>query len=233
MNTHPSAWRRWFCRGLLLLLFLALFGTAALLGVNQYMKAQAAPYIITAADAAALDPVDSILILGCGLRDGRPSAMLQDRLEQGLSLYRNGVSARILMSGDHGRAEYDEVNVMKAYAIERDVPSDRIFMDHAGFSTYESMYRARDVFLAQRVVIVTQDYHLYRAIYVARALGLDAYGVAAESHRYAGQAYRDLREILARNKDFLYTIFQPEPLLGGVIPVGGNGDLTNDTPPAG
>lgn len=228
MNVQRKAWRQWFLRGLLLILSLALLGTAALFGISQYMKARAAPYMISAADVAALQPVDSILVLGCGLRDGRPSPMLQDRLDQGLSLYWAGVSGRVLMSGDHGQADYDEVNVMKAYAIEAGVPSDRIFMDHAGFSTYESMYRARDVFLAQRVVIVTQDYHLHRAVYVARALGLEAYGVAAESYDYAGQTYRNLREVLARSKDFLYTIVQPQPLLGEVIPVSGDGNLTND-----
>lgn len=228
MNVQHRTWRRWFLRGLLWILSLALLLTVSLIGISQYMKAHAAPYIISAEDAAALDHVDSILILGCGLRDGRPSAMLQDRLDQGLSLYHDGVSDRLLMSGDHGQPEYDEVNVMKAYAIETGVPSERIFMDHAGFSTYESMYRARDVFLARRVVIVTQSYHLPRAVYVARALGLDAYGVPAESRAYAGQTYRDLREILARNKDFLYTIIQPQPLLGTLIPVSGNGNLTND-----
>ena len=226
MTVQPKAWRRWFLRGLLFLLSLSLLGSAALLGINQYVKAHAAPYII--ADATGLPPVDSILVLGCGLRNGRPSPMLRDRLDKSLDLYRGGVSDRLLMSGDHGQADYDEVNVMKAYAIEAGVPSEQVFMDHAGFSTYESMYRARDVFLARRVVIVTQKYHLYRAVYVARALGLEAYGVAAEYYDYAGQRYRDLREILARNKDFLYTILQPQPLLGDVIPVSGDGNLTND-----
>ena len=232
MKTQRTTRRRWFLRGLLLILSLALLGSASLLGISQYMKAHISPYIVSAEDAAALEPVDSILVLGCGLRNGGPSPMLQDRLEQGLSLYRLSVSDRLLMGGDHGSVEYDEVNVMKAYAIAAGIPSEQIFMDHAGFSTYESMYRARDVFLAQRIVIVTQDYHLYRAVYVARALGLDAYGVATKSYDYTGQTYRDLREILARNKDFLYTLLQPKPVLGDVIPVSGDGDLTNDIPPA-
>ena len=103
-------------------------------------------------------------------------------------------------------------------------------MDHAGFSTYESMYRAKEVFCARRVVIVTQKYHLYRAIYVARALGLEAYGVAAAGDDYGGQLYRDIREVLARNKDFFTSIFKPQPeYLGKAIPVSGNGDITNDT----
>lgn len=227
MKTRHSA-RQWLLRGLFALLSLALLGTTALLGVNGYVKARAAPYLISGEEAAALGPVDSILVLGCGLQEGRPGPMLQDRLDQGLALYRAGVSDRLLMSGDHRRAEHDEVNAMKSYAMAAEVPSQAVFMDHAGFSTYESMYRARDVFAVRRVVIVTQDYHLYRAVYVARALGLEAYGVAAASYDYAGQSYRDLREILARGKDFFYTLLKPEPLLGEVIPVSGDGNLTND-----
>ena len=102
-------------------------------------------------------------------------------------------------------------------------------MDHAGFSTYESMYRARDIFKAKKVLIVTQEYHLYRAIFIARRLGLEAYGVTSDLRDYGGQIFRDIREILARNKDLIYTIVQPEPTyLGEVIPVQGNGNATND-----
>ena len=102
-------------------------------------------------------------------------------------------------------------------------------MDHAGFSTYESMYRARDIFGAKRIIIVTQEYHLYRALYDAESLGLEAYGVAADGRRYSGQLYRDFREILARGKDFFYGIVQPRPTyLGETIPLSGNGDVTND-----
>ena len=119
---------------------------------------------------------------------------------------------------------------MKQFAIDRGVPSSDVFMDHAGFSTYETMYRARDVFSAKKVVIVTQQYHLYRAIYVARQLGLEAYGVASDPREYAGQPIREAREILARVKDFVMCIFEPKPTyLGEVIPVFGDGDLTNDT----
>jgi vancomycin permeability regulator SanA len=155
--------------------------------------------------------------------------MLKDRLDQGVQLYQQKASQKLLMSGDHGQADYDEVNAMKQYAIESGIPSEDIFMDHAGFSTYESMYRARDVFCAKKVIIVTQGYHLYRALYVAKTLGLDAYGVAAQSPPYTGQGYRDFRELLARNKDFFYAVLRPEPsFLGEAIPVSGNGNLTND-----
>ena len=133
------------------------------------------------------------------------------------------------MSGDHGRAEYDEVNIMKNYAIERGVKSEDIFMDHAGFSTYESIYRAKTIFKAKRIVIVTQKYHLYRALYIAKQLDLEVYGVGADPRQYVGATYREIREILARDKDFIKCIFKPEPTyLGETIPVSGNGDVTND-----
>lgn len=212
-------------------LCLAIFlGMTALLSINAIVIHSGGKYILSAEQAVELSDVDCILVLGCGvLPSGRPSAMLRDRLTRSVELYEAGVSEKLLMSGDHGTSQYDEVNTMKRFAIDGGVPSEHIFMDHAGFSTYESMYRAKEIFCAQKVVIVTQKYHLYRAIYVARALGLDAYGVAAAGDDYGGQIYRDIREVLARNKDFLTSIFKPEPAyLGEVIPVSGNGDMTND-----
>lgn len=196
--------------------------------LNAHVKHTASQYILSAEGAERLD-ADCILVLGCGVRPtGEPSLMLRDRLDMGLALYEAGAAPKLLMSGDHGRQEYDEVNAMKDYAMEAGVPSEDVFMDHAGFSTYESMYRARDVFCAEKVIIVSQQYHLYRAVYDARALGLEAYGVAAEDVAYLGQTLRDIREILARNKDFFYCLFRPEPtFLGEAIPVFGDGNATN------
>ena len=155
--------------------------------------------------------------------------MLRDRLVRGVELYELGAAPKLLMSGDHGRKDYDEVNTMKSYAIGEGIPSSDVFMDHAGFSTYESMYRAKEVFAADKIIIVSQKYHLYRALYIADKLGLEAYGVAADGDNYGGQTYREIREILARVKDAVYTVFKPKPTyLGDVIPVSGNGDLTND-----
>lgn len=202
----------------------------AVLTLNGIVLLGGRSYIVSVEQAQDITDVDCILVLGCGvLSDGRPTAMLRDRLNKSVELYDAGVSDRLLMSGDHGSAFYDEVNTMKNFAIDKDVPSSHIFMDHAGFSTYESMYRAKEIFCAKKVVIVTQKYHLYRAVYVARALGLDAYGVAAAGDDYGGQFFRDVREILARNKDFFTSIIKPEPTYTGTaIPVSGNGDITND-----
>lgn len=196
-------------------------------GIDFYVKQKAKPYILTPEEAG--EGYDCVLVLGCGVWGDTPSHMLEDRLLEGISLCQSGASKKLLMSGDHGRKGYDEVNVMKKFAVDRGIPSEDVFMDHAGFSTYESMYRAKEIFKAEKILIVTQDYHLYRAIYDARALGLEAYGVASNPRSYGGQIYRDIREILARNKDFIYSIIKPEPTyLGEAIPVQGNGNLTND-----
>lgn len=213
-----------------ILICLCLLGVAALFGINAYVKSVSGDQILTAEEAAKLADVDCILVLGCGVwDDGRPSHMLEDRLKRGLELFNLGASPKLLMSGDHGRTNYDEVNVMKSYAVEAGVASEAVFMDHAGFSTYESMYRAKEIFQAEKIIIVTQAYHLYRAIYIADSLGLEAYGVASDYRTYTGQQARDLREALARVKDFATCIFKPEPTyLGEVIPIWGDGNLTND-----
>ena len=199
------------------------------LGINLYVKASTNKQILGENDYTKLSDTDCIIILGAGVWGDKPSPILEDRLLEGIKLYQNNVSDKIIMSGDHGRESYDEVNIMKNYAIEKGIPSENIFMDHAGFSTYESIYRAKDIFEAKKVVIVTQEYHLYRALYIANQLGLEAYGVGADPRQYVGAAYRELREILARDKDFIKCIFKPEPTyLGDTIPVSGNGDITND-----
>lgn len=216
------------------LLVWALFLLAALAAspflLSGFVKLTAKSRILTAEEAAGRG-YDCILVLGAGVwgegENACPSHMLEDRLLTALSLYESGAGKKLLMSGDHGTSEYDEVNVMRDFALERGVPSADIFMDHAGFSTYESLYRARDVFEAERVLIVTQGYHLYRALYIAKALGLDAAGVAADLRPYRGQRYYDLREVLARCKDAALCIFLPEPTyLGEPIPITGSGELT-------
>ena len=216
-------------RMFIIIVLLGVLGVISVFSINGYIKASAKKKILTLEQASKLDGVDCILILGAGVWGDRPTHMLEDRLKFGITLYEMNASGRLLMSGDHGRKNYDEVNVMKNYAINEGVPSSDIFMDHAGFSTYESLYRARDIFEAKKVIIITQEYHLYRALYVADKLGLDAYGVASNPREYVGQSSRELREILARVKDFLYVIIKPEPTyLGESIPVSGNGDITND-----
>ncbi len=217
-------------RLLLICLCLAVLGTGMVIGVSEWVKASVSSRILTQEEAAGLTDVDCILVLGCYVsKSGVPSAMLHDRLTVGCKLYHLGAAPKMLMSGDHGRTDYNEVSAMKQFAIAEGIPSSDVFMDHAGFSTYESMYRARDVFEADKILIVTQGYHLYRALYVADQLGIDAYGVPSDLRAYGRPWYHHTRETLARCKDVAFTLLQPEPTyLGEAIPVSGNGDLTND-----
>ena len=214
---------------LLILLVVENFFLLLALCINGYVVQSTKGKILAVEEAVKLQNVDCILVLGCGVRsDGTPSAMLEDRLKQSITLYTGGAAPKLLFSGDHGQKEYDEVNTMKNYAMDAGVPSQDIFMDHAGFSTYESVYRAKSIFQAKKILIVTQEYHLHRALHIAKALGLEAYGVSADLRSYGGQFYRDVREILARNKDVLTGIFKPKPTYSGEpIPVWGDGNLTN------
>ena len=217
---------RVFC----VLVFLGILSIGAVFGINAFVKGTARDQILTPDEAAKLTDVDCILILGCGVHsDGSPSDMLHDRLRRGVELYELGAAPKLLMSGDHGRKGYDEVDAMKHFAVDAGIDSDDVFMDHAGFSTYESMYRAKEIFQAKRIIIVTQEYHLYRAIYIAESLGMEAYGVSSDYRAYSGQFRMDVREILARVKDFGICVIRPKPtFLGEAIPIWGDGNLTND-----
>ena len=229
MKITPK-FRRFLLISLAALLGLGILGIATVFGINSYVITSTETQIITPEEAAGLEGVDCILILGCKVHDsGNPSAMLEDRLRRSVELFDAGAAPKLLMSGDHETVPYNEVQTMKQYAIDHGIASSDVFMDHAGFSTYESLYRAKEIFGAKKIIIVTQQYHLYRALYIANALGIEAYGVHSDYRNYAGQAGFDLREILARNKDFLSCIFLPEPTyLGEAIPIWGDGDLTND-----
>ena len=208
---------------------LLIFSCAVLLMVDKNVESVGTQYIVKAND---VPKADAILVLGAYvLPNGTVSPMLNDRLTVGYELYKQGKAPKLLVSGDHGRKDYDEVNAMRTFLKNKGVPSQDIFMDHAGFSTYESVYRARDIFKVQKIIIVTQEYHLMRAVFDARELGLEAYGVASDLQDY-GQVmdmYK-IREIAARDKDFLWAeILKPKPtFLGDSIPVFGDGTVTDD-----
>lgn len=173
---------------------------------------------------------DVAIILGAKvLSNGSPSTVLADRLDTGIQLYKTGRVKKLLLTGDHGQTNYDEVNNMRRYAVSKGVPEEDIFMDHAGFSTYDSMYRARDIFLVNKAVIVTQDFHLPRSLYIARSLGLDAKGIIADKRKYAGASYLSFREVFARTKAFLQLSINMKPkYLGPAIPISGDGRATKD-----
>lgn len=185
--------------------------------------------IISYNDATKLKDVDCILVLGAGIKGNNPSPMLEDRLLKSISLYSDKASPKILVSGDHINQNHDEVNTMKDYLVGHKIPSQDVFMDHAGISTYDSLYRAKYIFKAKKIIIVTQQYHLYRALYIAKQLNITAHGVSTDPRTYTNQAKRDIREILARTKDFFKVLYKPTSIyLGEEISLSSNGDFTND-----
>jgi vancomycin permeability regulator SanA len=186
---------------------------------------------ISGAEAEVCRSIDPqcIMVLGCAVwADNEPSPMLRDRLDTAIALYRAGVAPKLLLSGDNSIPEYSEPDCMYRYALSQGVADEDIFLDFAGFSTYDSVYRARDVFCVSRMIIVTQKYHLFRALKIADALGIEAKGVSSDQRKYAGRYYRELREVLARDKDLVKCILKPEPVfLGEKIPVDGDGRVTH------
>ncbi len=152
---------------------------------------------------------DCILVLGAGLRpDKTPSDMLADRLSVAIELYEEGYSDTIILSGDCSPdKDYDEVAAMKVFCLERGVREEDIVCDNFGFSTYESLYNTAEAEKYGKIIVVTQEYHLYRAVYIAKKLGVEAYGISSDLREYSGQIRRDIREIFARAKDFYKSIF--------------------------
>ncbi len=189
------------------------FCTAVLLfaigviAVSTSVKAYSSDLITNAPD----EKYDSIIVFGAKVRGETPSDMLADRLATGVDLYLAGVAPKIIMSGDSEHDDYDEVSVMVKYAVDAGVPAKDIIADRYGLSTYDSIWRAKNVFGMKRVVAVTQEYHLSRAVYIADKLGLEVCGVPADLHIYRGQLMRDLREIVARFKDFYFVQLGNEP----------------------
>ena len=186
---------------------------------------------ISEAEAEVCSGIDPqcILVLGCAVwADNEPSPMLRDRLDTAIALYKAGIAPKLLLSGDNSIVEYSEPDCMLRYTLAQGVPPEDIFLDYAGFSTYESVYRSHAVFMADRMIVVTQKYHLFRALKACEALGIEAKGVASDQQKYAGGAYREAREVLARSKDLFKGIIKAKPtFLGDEIPIDGDGTVTH------
>jgi SanA protein len=205
-----------------------LVAAAVTLVINIGIILAARKYVYT--DIAEIPPRTAVLVLGSQTRGTRLSPVLQDRVESGIRLMERRKGKKLLLSGDHGQRYYDEVNAMRLYVLANAaIPKEDIFMDHAGFSTWDSMYRARDVFEVRDILIVTQKFHISRAVCMARRLGLDAVGYAVDEERFSGPGLRGwrLREYFARVKAFVSIIFKPKPrYLGDKIPISGDGQAT-------
>ena len=198
--------------------------------INRRVTAFGKKYSTTAAEAPQ---AQTAIVLGAlVISEGVPCDMLYDRIKTAVELYKAGKVQKLLMTGDHGREDYDEVNTMRLIAIKEGVPSEDIFMDHAGFSTYESMARAKKIFRIESAIVVTQQFHLTRSVYIARKMGLEATGVPADRRTYLAYYLKpsQAREIPARVKDFCFVNFlKPNPSYKGKpIPITGSATLTHD-----
>lgn len=206
------------------LILLGLFLGVLSLAFSLFLKHQYEVDLVTL-DNAAYKERDAVLVLGCGVyADGSPTPMLRDRMNAGIAAYFKGAGSKLLLSGDHGQKNYDEVQAMHTLALEAGVPEEDIFLDPAGFSTYDSLKRAKDIFGLESVCLVSQRYHLYRACYLADSLGLDYCGYPADAYAYKGQIFRDIREVLARVKDIFNATFQPQAeVMGPSLDIKGDG----------
>ncbi|MFZ3074144.1 MAG: ElyC/SanA/YdcF family protein [Minisyncoccales bacterium] len=173
---------------------------------------------------------DAVLVLGAAVyRNGEMSAVFNDRASVALEVYNAGKVRKILVSGDHSRGDYDEVNIAKKFFLKNGIPGEDIFVDYAGFDTYSSVYRAREIFQVQSIIVSTQNFHLPRALYLARQLGIEAHGISADLRLYDLGYGNVLRENAARVKAFWDIITNARPrYLGDIIPITGDGRVSWD-----
>ena len=209
-----------------LLVLIVVLAIVALVGIQLYVVNVAKPYLLPNAQSAP--QCDAIMVLGAKVyNNGNPSSVLADRLNLACELYAQGKAPKILVSGDHGHIDYDEVNTMRDYLVEKGIPIEDIFMDHAGFNTYDSMYRAKAIFGIKRLLVCTQDFHISRSIYLAHELGIEAYGYPCQDKTVYKRTLLYLREYLARTKAVYDVVISRGPkYLGDPIPISGSGLAT-------
>jgi len=213
-------------RAVFIVLSLVVIAILSFFAIQLYIDRYAQDLIVTPETAP---DSDAVMVLGAFVySNGIPSPVLQDRLLYAYELYEKGKAKKILVSGDHGTKEYDEVNAMRDFLMERGVPREDIFMDHAGFDTYDSMYRAKEIFQIKTLLISTQEFHMNRALYIARRMGIEAYGYPSPDKDIYNMEVLNLRESLAKVKAFLdVDILRRKPKFGGeAIPIWKSGVLT-------
>ena len=203
-----------------LILFLIVFG--AILLANSWVSQVAKNKIFSHYDD--IEPQQTVLVLGAGVKtNGQPSDILADRLETAIDLYIESQAAKIIVSGDNSTEHYNETDTMRDYLLANSIPPKVIFTDYAGFDTFDSIYRAKEIFGADKLVIVSQEFHLLRAIFLAEKLGIEAVGFSADLHEYRDRIWLNLREIPANTKAAANILFNSKPHF-----LGEKFDLTGD-----
>jgi SanA protein len=210
-------------------LALLVLASVSIAAANAFVTSRTAPRIVDTVSAAPSRTV--AIVPGARVdRDGTPSPILRDRLETARALFAAGRVGRILVSGDHSRADYDEVNAMHRWLVANGVPSDAIYLDHAGLRTLDTMERARRVFGVRDAIVCTQRFHLARSLFLAEAAGIDAVGVVSDRSVYPGRRVDAVRETFARSRAVLdrYVLHTQPHWLGDAIPIDGPAAATHD-----
>ena len=207
----------------LLLILAAVFALTATVFAASYavINIESGGFIYS--DANKLPNAQVVMILGAAiLKSGELSPVLRDRVDMAIAVYKKGLVSKILVTGDNSSLDHNEVSPVKKYLLKSGILEQDIFLDHAGFDTYSSMYRARDVFQIKSMIVVSQGFHLPRAVYIARHLGMTAYGMEADRGHYLFR--NDIREMFGDVKALSNLTFGRQPkYLGKVIPITGDG----------
>lgn len=213
-------------RKIVLRLSLLVFtGILTFAGINFYVKSSSNPYCFR--NVESLPEVPVAIVFGAGIRNNAPSKYLKDRLDAGIRAYKAGKARKLLLSGDNGSKSYDELAVMKTYCADHGVDTLNIFVDYAGFDTYSTLYRAKYIFGVQEAVLVTQNYHLDRAVFIARHLDIDAVGYAADRGGYSNLRKNKIRELFATVKSFVDVLYGRKPkFLGKKVNLDGKGNFS-------
>lgn len=208
-------------------LLIAIIGVVTVVGINYHVKSETNPLIYHYANGVPDEKV--AIIFGAGIRNDRPSKYLKDRLDAGIELYKLKKIDKILLSGDNGSDEHDELTVMKHYCYEHGVDTTKVFLDYAGFDTYSTMYRAKHIFKIDRAILVSQEYHLNRAIYIGNKLGVKSVGLAADVGKYRNFKYVRFRECFTICKAVLDVARNRKPhFLGHEVNIDGISNYTKD-----
>jgi len=210
-----------------LLIYASLLGIIVVLGINLLVKSQTDPVIFLKEKDTPGTKV--AIIFGAGINNNKPSKYLKDRLDAGIKLYNNHKIDKILLSGDNGSNEHDELTVMKLYCYEHGVDTTKIYLDYAGFDSYSTLYRSKYIFNIDTAILVSQKYHLNRCINIGNKLGVKSYGFAADQGTYQGYKYASFREYFAVVKSTIDILIGRKPhFLGKTVDINGPSNYTKE-----
>ncbi|WP_292889162.1 ElyC/SanA/YdcF family protein [Nonlabens sp.] len=211
-----------------ILVFSVIIALVVIFILQLHIKRSSRDFMVT--QITQLQEAHTGIVLGASVKpDKSLSLILQDRVDAALLAYENKKFKKFLLSGDHRTKNYDEVNAMKNYLNNKGVPDEDIFLDHAGFDTYDSMYRARDIFKVKSAIVFTQEFHLPRALYIGKNMGMTVQGFIADQHEYPGNNRFIRREWLANMKAWIELNIKKRPTYSGkVIPITGDSKLSHD-----